>query len=105
MGLAVGMACCILILLWVQDEFSFDRFHKNYDNLYTTDPELDGAIYFSNVLTKTLISHLLLEYRAYKSTEVNSDYPISVVAVCVLFDTPSRTNYSYIQSGLIMDRS
>ena len=33
-GLAIGMACCILILLWVQDELSFDRFHKNSDNIY-----------------------------------------------------------------------
>ena len=33
-GLAIGMACCILILLWVQDELSFDRFHKKRDNIY-----------------------------------------------------------------------
>ena len=33
-GLAIGMACCILILLWVQDELSFDRFHKNTDSIY-----------------------------------------------------------------------
>ncbi len=33
-GLAIGMACCILILLWIQDELSFDRFHKNADNIY-----------------------------------------------------------------------
>ena len=33
-GLAVGMACTIIILLWVQDELSFDRFHENGDNLY-----------------------------------------------------------------------
>jgi len=33
-GLAVGMACCILILLWVQDELSFDNFHENRDNIY-----------------------------------------------------------------------
>jgi putative ABC transport system permease protein len=33
-GLAVGMACTILILLWVQDELSFDRFHKNADRIY-----------------------------------------------------------------------
>jgi len=25
-GLAVGMACAMLILLWVQDELSYDRF-------------------------------------------------------------------------------
>ncbi|MGB6867483.1 MAG: ABC transporter permease [Candidatus Aminicenantaceae bacterium] len=33
-GLAIGMTCCILILLWVQDELSFDRFHKNADSIY-----------------------------------------------------------------------
>ena len=33
-GLAVGMACTILILLWVQDELSYDRFHSNADNIY-----------------------------------------------------------------------
>ncbi len=34
LGLAVGMACCILILLWVFDELSYDRFHENLDQLY-----------------------------------------------------------------------
>jgi putative ABC transport system permease protein len=33
-GLAVGMACCILIMLWVQDELSYDRFNKNSDRIY-----------------------------------------------------------------------
>lgn len=33
-GLASGIACCILIFLWVQDEFSYDKFHDNGDNLY-----------------------------------------------------------------------
>jgi len=32
-GLAMGMACCILILMWISDEMSFDRFHENYDRL------------------------------------------------------------------------
>lgn len=33
-GLAIGMACSILILLWVQDELSFDRFHPSADRTY-----------------------------------------------------------------------
>jgi ABC-type antimicrobial peptide transport system permease subunit len=33
-GLALGMACCILIFLWVRDELSYDRFHKNYEEVY-----------------------------------------------------------------------
>jgi predicted permease len=33
-GLAIGIACCIMIMLWVQDELSYDRFHENADDLY-----------------------------------------------------------------------
>jgi putative ABC transport system permease protein len=33
-GLAVGMAGAILILLWVQNEYSFDSFHTNDKTLY-----------------------------------------------------------------------
>lgn len=33
-GLAIGMACAILILLWLQNEISFDKFHKNKNDLY-----------------------------------------------------------------------
>ena len=33
-GLAVGIACCMLIMLFVQDELSYDRFHKNADRIY-----------------------------------------------------------------------
>lgn len=33
-GLAIGMTCCFLILLWVLDELSFDRFHENSSELY-----------------------------------------------------------------------
>ncbi len=34
LGLAIGMACCILLLLWVQDEVSYDKFHANGHQLY-----------------------------------------------------------------------
>jgi len=33
-GLALGIACCILIFLWVQDEMSYDKFHNNIDQLH-----------------------------------------------------------------------
>ena len=33
-GLAVGMACSLLLLLWVAHELSYDRFHANADDLY-----------------------------------------------------------------------
>jgi putative ABC transport system permease protein len=33
-GLAVGIACSLLIFLFVKDENSYDRFHKDADNIY-----------------------------------------------------------------------
>jgi len=33
-GLAIGIICSILILLWVADETSFDKFHPKADRLY-----------------------------------------------------------------------
>jgi len=33
-GLAVGLATGILLLLWVQNELSFDRFNKKYPDIY-----------------------------------------------------------------------
>ncbi len=33
-GLAVGMASAVLILLWIQNEVSYDQFHENKDRIY-----------------------------------------------------------------------
>jgi len=33
-GLSVGLACCMLIFLYTMDEVSYDRFHKNAENIY-----------------------------------------------------------------------
>ncbi|HKK47007.1 MAG TPA: ABC transporter permease [Balneolaceae bacterium] len=33
-GLAVGMACVIIIMFWVLDELSYDRFHKHSEQIY-----------------------------------------------------------------------
>ena len=32
--LALGMACCLLIAVFVYDEWSHDRFHRNFDHIY-----------------------------------------------------------------------
>ncbi len=33
-GLAVGITCCVLTLLWVQYELSYDKFHDNIDRIH-----------------------------------------------------------------------
>src|SRR5215210_2344941 len=34
LGLATGMAVCLLIILFIQDELSFDKFHEKGDQVY-----------------------------------------------------------------------
>ncbi len=36
-GLSIGLTCTVLILLFVQFEMSYDRFHKNADRIYRVD--------------------------------------------------------------------
>ncbi|CCH51916.1 Macrolide export ATP-binding/permease protein macB [Fibrisoma limi BUZ 3] len=34
LGLSVGMTCCMLLLLYIRSELSFDKHHEHADNLY-----------------------------------------------------------------------
>ncbi len=45
-GLALGVACCLLLTLYIQDELSYDKHHRNLENLYriTTQFESDMGI-------------------------------------------------------------
>jgi predicted permease len=88
-GLALGIACCTLILLWVQDELSYDRFHENVENLYA--PTFSNG---SRVTPTALAEYLKAEYPEithasrfrnigdnllkYEETEINENYGIAV---------------------------
>ena len=39
LGLAIGMVCCILILLYVQDELSYDQHHEHAHRIYRVAEE------------------------------------------------------------------
>lgn len=46
-GLSIGLACCMLILLYNKDEVSYDRFHDNASNIYritSTSISTDGKV-------------------------------------------------------------
>ena len=42
-GLATGIACALLIYLWVNDEISIDKFHEKDDQLYQVYMHHDEA--------------------------------------------------------------
>ncbi len=46
-GLSLGLACAMLIILYVKDEVSYDRFHKNVSNIYLMGRKItnpDGSV-------------------------------------------------------------
>lgn len=63
-GLAVGMASAILILLWMYNEISYDRFHANKDYLYEAwnRGTFDGKLQCWNSTPKILGPTLKQEY-------------------------------------------
>src|SRR5580704_2663623 len=40
LGLAIGLATCLLILIFVMDELSYDRWNENADRIYRLDNEI-----------------------------------------------------------------
>jgi len=52
LGLSVGVACCILITLFVKSEWSFDRFHSKTDRIYRAwlEEHYQGQV-FTNTVT------------------------------------------------------
>jgi putative ABC transport system permease protein len=55
-GLAVGMASAVLIVLWIQNELSYDQFHKNKDRIYEAwnRANFDSKLFCWNTTPKIL---------------------------------------------------
>ena len=57
LGLAIGLASVILILLWVQDELSYDKFHTHSKQIYLSvrselgDPSVSTSMQLGPTLT------------------------------------------------------
>ncbi|MCP4725766.1 MAG: FtsX-like permease family protein, partial [bacterium] len=62
-GLAIGMTCCLLIMLWVFDELSFDKFHENDDKIYRVeqDQSYGAGLYHVVVTPIPLVPYLIDE--------------------------------------------
>jgi len=63
-GLAVGMASTILILLWIQNEISHERFHQKLDRIYTLNnrDKFNGELWAWNTTPKILAPTLQQDY-------------------------------------------
>ena len=44
LGLSLGIACCMLLTLYVQDEFGYDRHHERLGDLYRIDTQFEADV-------------------------------------------------------------
>lgn len=49
MGLVISFCCCLLIGLHLQDELSFDRYHKNHERIFRLVNHQTGASYENGI--------------------------------------------------------
>jgi putative ABC transport system permease protein len=63
-GLAIGMASAVLILLWIQNEMSHDKFHEKADRIYTANnrDKFNGELWAWSNTPKVLGPALKLNY-------------------------------------------
>lgn len=79
-GLAVGIGCCILIMLYVQDELSYDRYHEHADRIYrvTTVEKNDGQVRHLANAYGPLAPALLTDFPEIRDVVRFFPYPVGV---------------------------
>jgi len=76
LGLAIGVSCCVLIMLFVRSEFSYDKFHSKADRIYRVwQQEKSEGQEFINTVTPLSAAPV-----------IQSSYP-EVEATCRVFAT------------------
>jgi len=61
-GLALGMAFAIVVMLWVGFEWSYDRFHENVDRLHLVAFTNEAGDFHGDVMVGALAEHLESQY-------------------------------------------
>jgi putative ABC transport system permease protein len=62
-GLAAGLACCMVILLYVYNESSYDRYHKDVDRIYRVlEYRKVPAVEFCTARISAMVATVLEEY-------------------------------------------
>ena len=80
-GLAIGLTCATLIMLWIQDELSFDRFHQNAENIYRIQVKETGG--------------------ASSETRAGTPYPLTPVLVQDFPELETTTRFYNYEKALI----
>ena len=99
-GLAIGMASAILILLWIQNELSHDKFHEKIDRIYTANnrDKFNGESWAWNCSPKILGPTLKLQYPSDIEDVVRKNFAIFLFTVG---DKHMTLRGNFVDSGFL----
>ena len=84
LGLSIGLASCFVIFQFLQEQWSYDKFHSNYKDIYR-------ILHISEDKSSTIESAITFSVVA---NELNSSYPF-VGSICRLHRVTSNTVVQY----------
>lgn len=94
LGLALGMATSTLILLYVTDELSYDKFHDDYENIYRVQEKYDWGDYTQ--FWATVDGQLALKMS-------NTEEDISICRIMSYYNPPFLfANARSVESGQVI---
>ncbi len=97
-GLTIGIACFILIMLYVQFEFSYDNFHEKRDRIFRIYMHWESLTYMS--------SNYYAVTAAPMAPALKEEFPEVVKAVRIKNDDESLISYgekSFYETGIFAD--
>jgi putative ABC transport system permease protein len=99
-GLSIGMASAILILLWIQNEMSIDRFHKKGDRIfmmYNRDKDPEGKTWAWNSTPKILAPTLKKDYPEVEDAVRYNN----ITFLCTAGEKKLNTRGAFVDSGFL----
>jgi len=101
-GLAIGLACCLLIAFYVADELSYDRFHKNAHQIYRIgiNANLNGKEFIAPLSSPPVANALLTEFPAVKkATRLYSEFEEPYVVIKYKEKNFNETRFFYADAN------
>src|SRR4051812_14739469 len=81
MGLCIGMAAALLIGLWIMDELSFNKYHKNFDRIAQVRSRItsEDRVGINSSLQYPLATELKANYQANFKHVIRASWDVDYV--------------------------
>jgi putative ABC transport system permease protein len=98
-GLTVGMAVFIMIMMYVQYQFSFDKFHENYEKIF----KVERILKYSTGSIRTSVTPAPLGKAVEQNVREVTHCTTTGIAEAILISTSDNTKKFFEKRGLYAD--